>query len=264
LAQDAARSPPLRACALPIGPGSSEISFLMSDLERATPTSPPESRARRLAAWAANLCQALRDYFGSGGRRRLEPVRDAAALRRFLETRASYVAQTSLYGYLRTRAGQIYPQLFENDEFVKSVNIAKWHVWLAALSDLAVYAGGLMARRVPEAAPRAGALVRAQVEAILADTGTPPEADDEFAAHAQRLRARLAACDWTAVGDDESAFSTSPGAVTRWAPIVENLKELDEAIVRNSVRFRWQEVRRDLRACLDAEALLRAPADGSG
>src|SRR5690606_28458257 len=74
LAQDAARSPPLRACALPIGPGSSEISFLMSDLERATPTSPPESRARRLAAWAANLCQALRDYFGSGGRRRLEPV----------------------------------------------------------------------------------------------------------------------------------------------------------------------------------------------
>jgi hypothetical protein len=27
--------------------------------------------------------------------------------------------------------------------------------------------------------------------------------------------------------------------------------------VRNSVRFRWQEIRRDLRRCLDARAVLR-------
>jgi hypothetical protein len=44
----------------------------------------------------------------------------------------------------------------------------------------------------------------------------------------------------------------------RWAPIVENLKELDEEIVKNSVRFRWQEIRRDLRRNLDAGAVLRS------
>ena len=32
---------------------------------------------------------------------------------------------------------------------------------------------------------------------------------------------------------------------------------LDEEIVRNSVRFRWQEVRRELRATLDVDAVLR-------
>lgn len=212
----------------------------------------------RLAGRARELWGGLRDYFGSLGRRRLEPVNDAARLRQFLETRASYVAQTSLYGYLRTRAGMIYPQLFESDAFVRSVNIAKWHIWLACLADLSIYAGGLLAQRVPLRAAQVGAFMQRQVDAILAAVGTPPEADTEFATHAERVRARVAACDWSIVGDDEGAFSASPAALVRWAPVVDDLKELDEEIVRNSVRFRWQEIRRALRAGLDADAVLRA------
>ena len=49
---------------------------------------------------------------------RLEPIRDAAALRDFLRTRSSYVAQMTLYGYLRTRAGTRYALLYEDDQFV--------------------------------------------------------------------------------------------------------------------------------------------------
>ena len=66
----------------------------------------------------------------------------------------------------------------------------------------------------------------------------------------------MAGCLWNQLGDDDTAFSESPAAVVRWAPVVENLKELDEDIVKNSVRFRWNEVRRDLRTHLDAEAVL--------
>lgn len=214
----------------------------------------------RLAGWTRGLWDALRDYFGSRGRRREEPVNDRASLRRFLETRASYVAQTSLYGYLRTRAGMVYPQLFDDDAFVRSINIAKWHIWLACLSDLSVYAGGLLARHPQAAASAVGTLMRELVNAILEDAGTPDDAGDEFGAHAERVRARLAGCDWAEVTDDEAAFSASPTALIRWAPVVENLKELDEGIVRNSVRFRWQEIRRSLRRNLDAEAVLRADA----
>ena len=58
-------------------------------------------------------------------------------------------------------------------------------------------------------------------------------------------------CDWRAVDDDESEFSASPEALVRHAPIIPELMALDEEIVRNSVRFRWQEVRRELRAKLD-------------
>lgn len=215
------------------------------------------TRAGRLAMLASHLRDGLRDYFGSLGRRRNEPVNDTAALRHFLETRANYLAQTSLYGYLRTRAGMIYPQLFDNDEYVRSINVAKWHVWLACLSDLSVYTGGLLLRHPGASPPQIGALMTQLVTAILDQTGIPADADEQFAVHAVRVQARLAGCDWSRVTDDETPFSESPTALIRWAPIVENLKELDEEIVRNSVRFRWQEIRRDLRRHLDAEAVLR-------
>jgi hypothetical protein len=218
----------------------------------------PTTRAQRFAVWALGLREGLCDYFGTLGRRRSEPINDLATLRSFLQTRASYLAQTSLYSYLRTRAGMVYPQLFEDDEFVRSVNIAKWHVWLACLSDLSVYAGGLLARHSQALAPQVGALMTRVTSAILDDTGVPADADEQFASHADRVRARLASCEWARVDDDETPFSESPTALIRWAPIVENLKELDEEIVRNSVRFRWQEIRRELRRHLDAEAVLRS------
>jgi hypothetical protein len=215
------------------------------------------TRADRFASWLSHMGQGFRDYFGTLGRRRSEPVNDPASLHRFLETRASYLAQTSLYGYLRTRAGMIYPQLFDDDSFVRSINIAKWHVWLACLADLSVYAGGLLVQRTGASPSEIGVLMQRQLAAILDATGTPADADHEFAAHAARVRARLAGCDWSGITDDEAPFSESPTALIRWAPIVDNLKELDEEIVKNSVRFRWQEIRRDLRRGLDAEAVLR-------
>lgn len=203
-------------------------------------------------AWA----QMLLEYFGLARRRRVEPLVDRASLAEFLRTRASFVAQTSLYGYLRTRAGMRYPELFDDDPFVAGINIAKWHIWLACLSDLAVYAGGLLHRAGAATPEQVGALVQALVGRILDDTGMPADAGPEYAEHARQVRARLALVDWHAFEDGEQAFAASPDALVRWAPVHDDLKQLDEAIVRNSVRFRWQEVRRDLRACLDARALL--------
>jgi hypothetical protein len=192
-----------------------------------------------------------------GGARRARRVQvlDAKGLRRFLETRASHVAQTSLYGYIRTRAGTRYPELFQNDLFIVSLNIAKWQIWLACLSDLAVYAGGLLFHRGAMPTDKVGALISSAVETILADLGTPPDAGPVFLDAVTQLRVRLASTDWAAVTDDEQPYCESPDALVEWAPIVDELKQYDAEIVKNSVRFRWQEVRRDLRRDLDAAAL---------
>jgi len=198
---------------------------------------------------------ALRNVFAAR-RARARAVVDRDGLREFLETRASYVAQMSLYGYLRTRAGMRYPELFDDDVFVASVNIAKWQIWLACLSDLAVYAGFLMLHRTNAPVDHIRALMRDVLDDALAATGTPGDAGPEFTPHADRVRARLALCDWRTISDDASAFSESPDALVHWAPVVDELKELDADIVRNSVRYRWQEVRRDLRRDLDAARLL--------
>ena len=145
-----------------------------------------------------------------------------------------FVAQISLYGYLRTRAGMRYPELFANDEFVKAIDAAKWQLWLACLSDLSVYAGGLLARRTGGDMAWIYRLMGETLEAVLAASGTVHEP-----ARVERARARLAHCDWAVVPDDATPFSESPRTLVECAPIIDELKQLDDPIVRNSVRFRW-------------------------
>ena len=222
-------------------------------------TRSPWSDLRPAELWAT-----IRSYVGLGREASPEPVDTPAALARFLDTRASFVAQTSLYGYLRTRAGMRYPELFQDDPFVEAINVAKWHVWLDCLSDIAVHAGGRLAHQAPREVPRIARAIVAAVDGILAQAGTPAEAGNEFRAHAERVRQRVARTDWLAVGEDEAAFTESPGGLVRWAPVMDELKQLDEEIVRNSVRFRWQEVRRDFLLRLDTQALIGSmPGDPS-
>ena len=194
------------------------------------------------------------------GRHRSEPIVDRDGLRRFLHTRSNYVAQYCLYGYLRTRTGVRFPELFSDAPFVQAINIAKWHFWLACLSDLAVFAGGLVRLRTHAPAAEVARLVSGAVDAILTEVGTPDEAGGQFAEHAARVRARIALCDWKSIGDDESAFAESPAALVRYAPVTDELRILDEEIVKNSVRFGWQEIRRTLRENLDAARVLDSPA----
>src|SRR5690606_30000829 len=85
------------------------------------------------------------DYVGSFARalrfwRQAPPVTTPLDLATFVDTRSKFVAQTSLYGYLKTRAGTRYVSLFEDDTFVASINISKWEIYFACLSDLTVHA----------------------------------------------------------------------------------------------------------------------------
>jgi len=201
---------------------------------------------------------ALRTHFGR--RRGATRIVDREGLCQFIRTRSSHLAQTTLYGYLRTRAGSRYPELFDSDTFNELLNIAKWHLWLACVSDLTVYAGGLMLHRTQSSPEAIAAVMSAVTEKMLAETGTPAEAGAEFAAHAGRVRARVALCDWRAVPDDGSVFTESPQALVTWAPLIEEFKRLDDEIVRNSVRFHWREVRQHLRRDLDAATVLASAA----
>jgi hypothetical protein len=235
---------------------------------------PDESRFRRVvrrsgtsgatswSAWRpAEIWTTVRSYLGLGREARQDPIDTPAALARFVDKRASFIAQTSLYGYLRTRAGMRYPELFDDDPFVESINIAKWHLWLDCVGDIAVYAGSRLARYAPRETPAVARLMAALVDDVLGQAGTPAEAGSEFTAHAARVRSRVSRTDWLAVGDDEAAFTDSPAGLVRWAPVKDELKELDGEIVRNSVRFRWQEVRRDFIQHLDPQRIFESMRD---
>jgi hypothetical protein len=151
-----------------------------------------------------------------------------------------------------------YPELFDDDSFVAAINIAKWHVWLDCLLDLTVFAGSRLAQHAPRELPRIRLMLDDLVEGLLARTGLPAEAGPEYETHVQQARDRLARTNWLMVGEDEAAFAASPAGLVRWAPVIDELKALDEGIVLNSIRFRWQEVRRDFLQHLDVQSMLQA------
>lgn len=201
-----------------------------------------------------NLLKKVREYLARQ-RRKLEPIVNTDGLGEFIDTRSSLVAQTSLYGYIKTRAGTRFPDLFENEEFLQSINIAKWQIWAACVSDLAVFAGGLLYREMPDA-DRIRQVLQQVIDPLLARTAEPSEAGEDFSTALEKLKIRIAGAVFTDAAELENAFTVSPDALVYWAPIVDELKSLDESIVRNSIRFRWQAPRRELREALQPARVL--------
>jgi len=199
--------------------------------------------------------QMLRDYVGMGKNQKTQRITERDSLATFISTRASHVAQTSLYGYLRTRAGTRFPEMFEHPDILKSINMAKWHIWLACVSDLSLFAGQSMYRsgKLDEVAIRQ--LLTVALQLLSDETGDPDEAGPDFASARDKMFQRVTTCDWKQERDDETLFSQSPDALFYWSPIADELKERDETIVKNSIRFRWIEVRRSALQKLDFEAL---------
>ena len=72
----------------------------------------------------------------SGLFKRIKSKKD---LENFIQERSAHVTQTTLYGYLKTRIGVKYIAMMEDERFLKSINLAKWNIYVVALADCAFY-----------------------------------------------------------------------------------------------------------------------------
>lgn len=212
------------------------------------------------ALLSRNFWRVLRDHLGIGKQKKVDNITSQATLAYFVNTRSSHVAQTSLYGYLRTRAGTRFPELFKNPDILQSINMAKWHIWLACVSDLCVFVGRLLYQSGQFDSPDITTLMSGTIGQILQETGSPEEAGEDFHQAVDKATQRIRNWDWSKDSDDDDIFCDSPTALFYWAPIADELKNRDEIIVRNSVRFRWIEVRRSTRALLDIDSLANTPS----
>ena len=198
----------------------------------------------------------LLDYFGLKFKAKPQPIRSVLELAEFINSRASHVAQISLYGYLRTRAGTRYPELFERDDMLSSINQAKWQIWLACVHDLALFSGRLLSTNEPDAIR---ALLLEAFDSITAQVGEPAEAGAEFASSVRAVRNKIQRQDWQSLAEatDAACFQSSADALFHWSPISDELKQYDEEIVRNSIRFRWQAIRQYARANIQIAELVK-------
>lgn len=181
-----------------------------------------------------------------------KPLDDVESASGFVGTRAAFVAQTTLYGYVRTRAGTRYTQLFDDDLFAQSLNIAKWQLFLACAADLANYVAAGCRERLDEDSERELAL--SFLRSALAEYDEPARTVPDWAEAVARAESRLRLVR-PDPEDPVVAFRGSEDALIHWAPIADELKIHDEGIVRNSIRFKWKDIRIQLTASLKSNAV---------
>ena len=188
--------------------------------------------------------------------RREPPVATVAQLVAYVETRSKFVAQFTLFGYIKTRAGTRYVSLYEDPLFAKSVNIAKWEIYLACLCDMAIYTTAGIGRKAVARPGDLEALAIYIVDSVTMAEEIPAERTQGFgdirAAHAARARATA----WNQIEPGEGPFEASLSALVEWSPIADELKVHDVEIVRNSMRFKWKKIRDQFERSIDADAVL--------
>jgi len=183
-------------------------------------------------------------------------LNDTCQLIDFIEKQSSFVSQVTLYTYIKTRAGTQHPKLFENDQFLTSLKIARWHIFAACVADLSVFAAarfyhdGLCAEK--QAARMAGHFMSVILSGVTQDD-VPQQI---FTTAIETGKRRAAKTDFSLAAADDHAFQSSAQALLDWAPVVDEFKKNDELIVRNSIHLRWIGVRRDVIGGLNTKAVL--------
>ena len=194
-------------------------------------------------------------------RRESAPIDSVAKLQDFIATRSAYVAQKTLYGYVKTRMATHYLAMFEDDKIIASLNIAKMQVFAACLSDLTIFAVGIGLNGQTAGNDLQRELARRCYAAALHQNSG--DAPGQFSAQEciDAFERRIAETDWRSGAVQPENFVRSPQALLRWAPIADNLKKFDAEIIENSVKFAWRDIREQLRTRINAAAIY---ADSSG
>ena len=162
-------------------------------------------------------------------------------LENFIQSKAAWVTQVTLYGYLKTRMGTRYVLHFENDKFMESVNLAKWNMYAVALQDLIFYSFSYLKINLNYNQVHKAEEIFFK---ILDDEITNKMPLDIIEEAKKNFKDRLNNINWDIYYSD-LPFNPSALSLFKWAPIAEELKILDRKIVLNSVILKWNIVKKE-------------------
>ena len=175
------------------------------------------------------------------------PIDTVERLNLFARTRASYVAQTALFDYLKARMGTQFREYFMDDEFSRAIHDSSIRVFVSSLSDLTVHVVAAIADSERLRQSESEAMARQCFDRGMLD-GLADVDDRKIPADARiAFDRRLRETRWPAAAAGEAAFALSPVDLVRHAPVIDEFKQLDRQIVATSVGHKWREVRRAFR-----------------
>ena len=162
-------------------------------------------------------------------------------LEEFIQTKSAWVAQVTLYSYLKTRMGTRYVLHFENDEFMRSVNLAKWNIYAVSLQDLTFYVFSYLKINFNfENLHKAEEIFFNILDDELLNK-MPQDIIDEAK---KNFKERLNKINWENQINDYP-FNPSALSLFKWAPIADELKDLDRKIVLNSMILKWDIIKKE-------------------
>jgi hypothetical protein len=163
-------------------------------------------------------------------------------LKNFIQERSAHVTQTTLYGYLKTRIGTRYAMMFEDEIFSKSINLAKWNIYMAAISDCTLYVFSYL---IDKKNLKQNDALEIFIKIIENEKNNGLE-NKLFERTKLEFNQRLKEIDWKNYHQDHP-FKNSGLSLLKWSPIAENLKVFDKEIVLNSIKLKWNIVENDFK-----------------
>ena len=170
-------------------------------------------------------------------------IKNLDELEEFIQTKSAWVSQVTLYNYLKTRMGTRYVLHFDNDEFMKSVNEAKWNIYAAALQDLTFFTFSYLKTNFNfEDTDKSK-----EIFLKILDNETTNNMPLDIIDKAKKIfDERLQSINWNEYCND-IPFNQSALSLYEWAPIAEELKSLDRKIVLNSVILKWDIIKKEFK-----------------
>ena len=155
-------------------------------------------------------------------------------LQKFIQQRSAHITQNTLYGYLKTRMGHKFTIMVDDEVYSKSINIAKWNIYMVALADLTFYVSSyLMSEKnlkEDDSKEFFFNIIEKEKENGLSEE-IYDKAKEIFLTRYQKIDLKKYYL--------ENPFQESCKALYHWSPIADELKTLDEKIVLNSMKLKW-------------------------
>ena len=178
-------------------------------------------------------------------RRRGLPIESLDLVADFAVTRAAFVAQKTMFGYVKTRMGIAYPEMFRDDLINTSLKLAIMHHYSACLSDLTIYVFSILSSKYNLSDKDCERKALQTFRLGLTQNLDPKIELFNIDSACDAFTKRISGLKWISPFDAFTLFKESPSSLTRWAPIADEYKARDKEIAENSVAFAWIEVRKD-------------------
>tara|TARA_B100000700_G_C14698967_1_gene693562 strand:- start:36 stop:647 length:612 start_codon:yes stop_codon:yes gene_type:complete len=170
-------------------------------------------------------------------------IKTVDQVKTFIQEQSAQVTQMTLYGYLKTRMGAKHVIMFEDKDFLRSINIAKWQIYGISLIDCTFFCFSFLYKeknflKIDQANQIFFEILNTEKAGGM-DIGAYNNSTQEF-------NLRFPEVNWETYYIN-NPFEKSSRALYDWAPVADELKKLDKQIVLNSMILKWNNIQKDFK-----------------